>query len=193
VVTREILAAVSKVKTRIRTLVAEKDAADKSTELQAATAGRAALQLDTVSFDSSGEESEEEVDDGGDGCQPDCGRAKAAHATRRRKRLPQASNQVQSVTMHGANFKVVFTKRQFFIEARAEAVRAFVMQLRVEMIALALRHARARIALSERAPATSMEGNPPLSAGPSASAASSKNSAPAGAAPRRHTTRGASS
>ena len=87
-VTRELLAAVSKVKTRIRTLVAEKAAADAKEQLQAATKGRQALQVDKISFESSDEEVEEESGDGEDGCQPVSGRP-TAEAPRRQKRPAQ--------------------------------------------------------------------------------------------------------
>ena len=174
VVTRELLAAVSKVKRRIRTRIAAQEASAANECLQAAAKGRQALLLDKISFESSDEEVEEESGDGEDGCQPVSGRP-TAEAPRRRKRLAKVSTQARPVTLLGVNFTVVYAKRRLFIQARADAVTAVVRQLRVELLPLTLREARARRATSEQAPGpppaagSPLPAGPPLSVGPTSS------------------------
>ena len=174
VVTRELLAAVSKVKTHIRTLVAAQAAAAFNNSLQVAAKCRQALLLDQISLEDSDEEVENGIDGGKDGSQPVSDRP-TAETPRRRERRANPTTPMRPVTLLGVNFTVVYAKRMLFIEARADAVTAVVRQLRVELLPLTLREARARLATSEQAPGpppaagSPLPAGPPLSAGPTSS------------------------
>ena len=86
-----------------------------------------------------------------------------ASATRSIRGGPKTRNQsasdVELVTLHGVDFKVAFAKKLFYIEARGDAIQAFVTQLRVEMVPLVLRAARARVALPRGSPPSAANGD----------------------------------
>ena len=82
---------------------------------------------------------------------------------------------------HGEQMKVCLAHRCLYLEARADAIKAFVTQLRVEMVPLSLRQARARVAnqTADR-PREAASGSHPLPPIGEASGGSSDKSSTAG-------------
>ena len=146
VVTHEFYSGIKRLKERMRKVIHARQKEERERAVNAASANRDALPLDTLALDSSGESEEEEEVSAKD-VEVSTGRHRGAVARAR----PRSATAVSKVSLHGCEFSVTFLRRTLYVEATAAAIKAVVTELRVLMVAPPLRQARTRLATKRAA------------------------------------------